>query len=734
MRMGLWRGERLIEASWLTLVAGLPLCFSPWGRNLFELPKAALLWALVAVAGAAWLWGRPRPATPRHLWSLALVAYLVALGLALAFSSNPTLSALGSADRMYGLLSQLACLALFLLVARHLRRPAQARRLMGVLVWASAPVVVYGLIQAAGLDPLPWQAEGSSAISTLGRSNFLGAYLVLVLPVTLVLAWQSHTWARRIALSLLLLAQLACLVATDAQAAWLGTAAACGVLLAVAAWFRGQRWLAVGVLALGGAGLLAAVAALILLPDLTGSLGSRGTIWRATMALIARQPLLGHGPETLAQAFTAVFPPELVYTQGRAVIVDRAHNLVLDTLAATGLTGLVTYGLLLGACLATGVRALLRATDPSQRAMLAAFLAAIVGHLAETQFSFEVLTTAAICWVLLGMLVSPWAQHPAGEAFPATAETGDDACERESAPARRGGWPRAARLLAATLASLVLLASVVPASLLVLAADTFAGGASRSSTLAELRESIDAIETAVLLWPRQPSYHQHLSWLRFQAAQRSADPVSGYRAAEAALDAARQLTPDDYRVWAGYAELYAAWAEAGEPARFALSEEAYRQAVSLFPDSAMLQTGWGLLYQAQDRTAEAAEHFHQAVYLDHTDYWAFWHLGNTLLALNDLAGAEEAFTNALRWQPDMGPAFYGLGRTYRLQGRTGLALFAFQQALTLGTVDPGIYLELAQCHRDLDQLDLACQAAEQGLLLAPQDPGLLAFAEACVRQ
>jgi protein O-GlcNAc transferase len=148
----------------------------------------------------------------------------------------------------------------------------------------------------------------------------------------------------------------------------------------------------------------------------------------------------------------------------------------------------------------------------------------------------------------------------------------------------------------------------------------------------------------------------------------------------------------------------------------------------------MLQTGWGLLYLAQNRPTAAAERFHQAVHLDHTDYWAFWHLGNTLLALDDLDGAEGAFSNALRWQPDMGPAFSGLGRTYRRQGRTGLAIFAFQQALDLGTVEPGIYLELAACHRELGQLDLACQAAEEGLLLAPQDPDLAAFAEACVRQ
>jgi tetratricopeptide (TPR) repeat protein len=342
----------------------------------------------------------------------------------------------------------------------------------------------------------------------------------------------------------------------------------------------------------------------------------------------------------------------------------------------------------------------------------------VVGHLVEVQFSFAVLTTGAIFWVLLGALASPWARGQAEEATP----------EQGAAPAGRGRWPRRAWLVVAPLAGLVLLASVVPASLLVLAADTVAGGANRSSTPAELQDSIEAMERAVLLWPKQPSYHQHLGWLHLQAAQHSPGPAPGYRAAEAALDAARRLTPEDYLVWAGYAELYMAWA------RFAQAEEAYEKAVALFPESAMLQTGWGMLYLAQDRPAEAAERFHLAVHLDHTDYWAFWHLGNALLALDDPAGAEDAFSNALRWQPDMGPAFYGLGQAYRLQERPGLALYALQQALSLGMADPGIYLELAGCHRDLGQPDMACQAAELGLQLAPQDPALAAYAAGCERQ
>ena len=35
--------NHLIEAGWLLLAAGLPVFFSPWNRNPFELPKTLLL-------------------------------------------------------------------------------------------------------------------------------------------------------------------------------------------------------------------------------------------------------------------------------------------------------------------------------------------------------------------------------------------------------------------------------------------------------------------------------------------------------------------------------------------------------------------------------------------------------------------------------------------------------------------------------------------------------------------
>jgi O-antigen ligase/tetratricopeptide (TPR) repeat protein len=710
--------NRVVEVGWLVLATGLPLFFTPWGRNPFELPKVLLLWAVVALMGAAWLAGHRRYTDRvqhdrdlRSASSALAFAVAVALISSTLLSVNPLLSAQGSYDRMQGAVTQLCYLALFLLAAVHVRDLAQVRRLFTAITWGSAPVVIYGLLQLAGLDPLDWRTEGSPVIGTLGRGNFVGAYLLLAFPVTLASAWQVPRGHWRTAYLVLGGAQAVCLLATMAKAAWLGALAVAGVLILAEVWERGHRRLAVAGVIVGVLGLLAGLAVLTAIPGLRGSVGARVTIWRATQSLVAARPILGHGLETFGQTFTRVFPPELVYLQGRAVRVDRAHNLILDTLASVGLVGLLAYGALVGTALAAGVRTFTRASDRQARVVSAAGLAAVTGHLVETQLSFQATATATLFWLVLGTLVAPW-----GKPSPPPVSVSDRR--------RRTCWPR--RILAATL-----LLVVLPSSLILLAADAYAGNSDRTDTLPDLQRSIAAARRATSLWPNQPVYYEHLSWLHLQRARLGSDPLAEFRAAERALDAARELTPGDYLVWAAYGELYTEWGLAGDPARFVQAENAYRQATALFPGSAMLHTGWGLVYVAQGRPAEAEMQFHRAVSLDHTDAWAFQHLGDAQLAQGDLDGAEGSYYNALRWAPNVAAAYRGLGHIRRQRGQLQAALNAYQRALDLSPDDPGAHLDLARCAWDLGQRQLACRTAERGLGLAPHHPGLLALRAAC---
>ena len=163
----------VLEVGWLSAAVIVPFVFNPWGYDAFELPKTALLQALgllmslAALTQAISRWRRAGnlrlcwPATPTTLPALILGAVYIS---ATALSVNPRVSLWGSYERQQGLLTCATYLVLFLLTATSLCTYRQVKRLWRALVWGSAPVVAYGLVQAAGLDPLDWQTDGDSVV------------------------------------------------------------------------------------------------------------------------------------------------------------------------------------------------------------------------------------------------------------------------------------------------------------------------------------------------------------------------------------------------------------------------------------------------------------------------------------------------------------------------------------------------------------------------------------------
>jgi O-antigen ligase len=249
-------------------------------------------------------------------------------------------------------------------VTANLRTRAHVERLWTAIIWSSAPVVLYGLVQALGLDPLAWHSDAAAPVlATIGRANFLGATLVLMMPLT----WgRARLGPRRWPCRLLLAGQVTCLVMTQARGAWLGLSVS--LITGYLGWAkvthkRRAAWRVLVALVVVGGCL-----ALLNLPDGplaslarrpgfdrlatlgridSGSVAARLTIWQATLPLIAARPALGYGPETMREAFAPVSPPQLVYYQGRHTIVDRAHNLWLDLGMSAGLAGVITFAALL---------------------------------------------------------------------------------------------------------------------------------------------------------------------------------------------------------------------------------------------------------------------------------------------------------------------------------------------------------------------------------------------------
>jgi len=424
------------------LVLLLPLWLDPWAVLPFEPAKAILVRGSAAFLGVTAflvlsISGQVRrdfSQSLRRTWplSVAVLLYFLTIALAGFLSHSPTQSFWGASDR-HGVLtlwSQIVIFYLLILVVQSARRQEQIIRW---LLLDSVPICLYGLVQAMGWDPLAWQTDSvSPVLSTLGRSNFLGAYLAILLPLGFY--HLTATWARRgivpaqVAGGLLLVSlQSLCLLLTLARAGWI--AAVAGVL--VFFWFvpspgAGPRLVYRGSLLVAACVVLAL---LFFLGEQTGraylldqgdpfsssttpmngtedeygalretSLARRLIIWRATWPLIVERPLLGYGPEMFTTVFNSRYPPGSLY-DGTDVLVDDPHNQWLEHLMAAGVVGASAYLLLLALLLGGLILRLSRKTG-EPRLFSAACLGALIAYLAQAQLNPDVIAVSLLFWIL----------------------------------------------------------------------------------------------------------------------------------------------------------------------------------------------------------------------------------------------------------------------------------------------------------------------------------------------
>jgi tetratricopeptide (TPR) repeat protein len=124
-------------------------------------------------------WWRAPLAIPALLFAAVFV-------IATCTSVLPRTSWWGSYQRGQGTYTNLAYIGLFAVIVGNLRSRAQLQRLLTTAILTGVSVSMYGLVQHFGLDPLPWQGNVITRISsTMGNSIFVAAYLIMIVPFLL---------------------------------------------------------------------------------------------------------------------------------------------------------------------------------------------------------------------------------------------------------------------------------------------------------------------------------------------------------------------------------------------------------------------------------------------------------------------------------------------------------------------------------------------------------------------
>lgn len=396
-----------MEGAVLLAAATVPVMVNYYAFSVFEPAKRGLVVTFAAVAlgfalvalieggGRGWRTAlrRPLPAAAGLL--------LVATGVSTAASVVPRLSLMGSLERSMGWVTLAAVLALFAAALCAAREPARRARIVAALVAGSLPVAVYALTQALGLVAVPGIVESEARVfGTLSNPIFLAAYLMLVMPLTVVRLAAAARAGRPGAfagLALVLALQLAAVVLSGSRGPQLGLGVGLAVLAlgaSAVARRRGLGWAVIGLGLAAGAFLVvfnlpgSPLAGLRDAPVIgrfgriadtsSGSEAARIRIWRSVDRLLAAEPArlaTGHGPEALKYA---LIPHAETYVAGRGQasrLVDRAHNVLLDALVTTGLPGALALLLVYGAWLHTAATAGGLAPGAADRRRLALCLA-----------------------------------------------------------------------------------------------------------------------------------------------------------------------------------------------------------------------------------------------------------------------------------------------------------------------------------------------------------------------
>ena len=403
------------------LTVALPIVVFPWGYQAFTPIRQWLLGTTVCLGVvillAYWL-RRKRVALVLTGVEIPWAVFLVVLLTSTVLSMHVSTGIWGSFFFREGLVTSILYFVVFCLAVQGFRTEKDGHRLVFALKYASIVIGAYGLMQFIRLDPLRSLVPSfeGKASSLLGNPAYLGGYLALVAPLFLCLAINPEASSRERRSSICTFIFLATVaVVTGSRAAWISLALTSAVALTFALLGRGNTMPRSFLKAFGSVILVLAIAFGVALgvsgefrektftsaAQLPNSLETRGMTWRRSIAMIADEPLFGHGPGTYEFAFPGYINRAWEDNIGHGSIPNDPHNLLLNIASSSGLVGLAAFLWLLVALLVKVFRKAFRAGG-KRRYLIGGLLLGGIGYLVNLMFHPGIIETTALFWILMG--------------------------------------------------------------------------------------------------------------------------------------------------------------------------------------------------------------------------------------------------------------------------------------------------------------------------------------------
>ena len=330
----------------LWIFLAIPLFFLPSSRDVFNFPKAILLYALLAGALIHYFLSpkgeKVSSLVNRRLINIALFGVSLLISASALFTDTALMRALfGYPNRSNGLLTYLALILLIWVASRMLISRRFLEKLQRNLFILIILFVSYSFLQYLDLDPVSWNNSYNRIIGTLGNPNFSGAFLGIMGAVLIFYFFSTSKPIRFFYLALSICSVFLGWATESFQAVLIF---AIGILILLLAYLK-KRFGFKTFISSATASVFFGVFSIWSFFGL-GPMGERlyqPTLvlrleyWTVGIKTALANPFLGIGPDSYTEGWRLFRTPDFVKTYSESVSVDSAHNTLINFMANFGI-------------------------------------------------------------------------------------------------------------------------------------------------------------------------------------------------------------------------------------------------------------------------------------------------------------------------------------------------------------------------------------------------------------
>ena len=187
---------QIIRFSFALLFVLIPLILTPWNYELFEYNKMLMTYTLTAVIMGAWIVHMIASKDIRIRKTpldIPILLFVLSQLVSALFSMDPHVSWFGYYSRFNGgMLSVFTYVMLYYAFVSNFSFQSTISRFIQTMLITGTVVALYGVAEHFGIDKHLWVQDVQNRVfSTLGQPNWLAAYLVACIPLSMALGIQS---------------------------------------------------------------------------------------------------------------------------------------------------------------------------------------------------------------------------------------------------------------------------------------------------------------------------------------------------------------------------------------------------------------------------------------------------------------------------------------------------------------------------------------------------------------